>query len=137
MAINGAFFNLSNLLRLARHFSYQKAMSRQSIEDFNIYWTKKNQSFVTTGKKRRNLAPHSIDRLSNWTDVDHHGDQGSKFRHIFYTQLDFQDHNEWHFERALGKGAFGAVVLFCKRDDDQKAVDVSPHSCSEVSWDWG
>jgi hypothetical protein len=103
---------------------------KTALGDFKVDWTVNRQSFTTSGSGRSATAPSHVSRLFTWTDLDGSGNPkrtGLQFRHMFYSKLDIADHEEWRFERPLGKGGFGAAALFQKRDDHQRVIDVSTH----------
>ncbi|KAK5057625.1 hypothetical protein LTR84_011625 [Exophiala bonariae] len=96
------------------------------LGDFKVDWD--FQSFTKRGSGRSATAPRHISRLFNWTRGPGRADgepkrPGTKFRHMFYTKLDVEDHAEWQFERPLGVGGYGAAALFRKRDASQNVVD--------------
>lgn len=107
-----------------------------ALGDFHIDWTDSKQSFTTEGKGRNATAPRHVSRLFNWTDLDIRENPrrtGVLFRHMFYSKLDIPDHEEWEFERPLGRGGFGAAALFRKRNADQSVVDVSTYPLRRIT----
>lgn len=108
------------------------------LGDFKVDWNGIRQSFTEPGSGRSATAPSHVSRLFTWTDIDRKGEArrpGAQFRHMFYSKLDVVDHDEWQFERALGKGGYGAAALFRKRDASQNVIDVSSISKAKSSLD--
>lgn len=107
-------------------------MVKDKLDELQVSWSKPFwQSYRSSTKPRRNIpAPlPDVQALFRWSDHDKQGRptirNGAKFRHLYHTQLDLHDHQEWVFERVLGKGTFGVAGLFLKQSLDNQTIDVS------------
>lgn len=107
-------------------------MVKDKLDEFQVNWSNLIwQSYRASTKTRRAVTapPFHIQGLFQWSDHDKEGKptirNGAKFRHLYQTQLDLRDHEEWHFDRMLGKGAFGVAGLFLKQGRNDQPVDVS------------
>lgn len=69
-------------------------------------------------------VPRQIRSLFNWI-VRRDGrylDIGARFRDLAYMKLDLPEPEEWWAVQALGRGGFGAVMMFEKYNNDTGAV---------------
>ena len=107
-------------------------MVKNKLDELQVNWSNPFwQTYRASSKPRRNIAapPPDVQAFCRWSDHDKEGRptirNGAKFRHLYHTQLDLHDHQEWHFERMLGKGTFGVAGLFLKKGLDNETIDVS------------
>lgn len=113
---------------------------RRPLDDFKVNWDRNVvQSFYTTGDAppprehaQQQAASSPIKHFFDWQEHVWSGRGkikvkriGERFKHMFFSALDLPDEEEWRFERPLGKGSFGAAVLFTKVNDRQEVEDVS------------
>ncbi|KIW87437.1 uncharacterized protein Z519_12073 [Cladophialophora bantiana CBS 173.52] len=99
-----------------------------ALDDFRVDWDPSaDQSFFSEPEQRNPVAESPIKHFFTWKEETRSTPWsrsiGERFRHLFFSNLDLPDENEWHFERPLGKGAFGAAALFYKRNEMQEKID--------------
>ncbi|EXJ73195.1 NEK protein kinase [Cladophialophora psammophila CBS 110553] len=99
-----------------------------ALDDFLVDWDPNaDQSFFSEPEQRNPVAESPIKHFFTWKEETRSTPWsrsiGERFRHLFFSNLDLPDENEWRFERPLGKGAFGAAALFFKRNERQEKID--------------
>ncbi|KAH0845400.1 hypothetical protein FOPE_11314 [Fonsecaea pedrosoi] len=98
-----------------------------ALDQFRVDWDPNSLQTFFNDADQRDAVPESPTlHFFNWKETDSSGRTrsiGSRFRHLFFSSLDIPDEHEWHFERPLGKGSFGAAALYTKRNARQEKTD--------------
>lgn len=95
---------------------------RRVIDDFGVLWSRPTQRFGAPdktywGPEHQDADPY-LQPLMNWvvTRRNRTTAVGDRFRDLFFARLDIPHFDEWYFKHALGRGGFGSVGCFERRD---------------------